>query len=285
MSLVSIDTKSEASVVMLLEHVHDWLSTAVERNDVTEIANVKAQMATVVEATKQLDLSKEIQLDSQEMLRQSEYKLAKAIRKAQAEGTVAQQGQSRNFRSDLHPGGNEVMRKIDDIVSYSEWQSGGANPGIAALADVDAAVFDAAVETAKDEGNLSRANVVRKIKNQQGPVSREDRALLIEELALQGYTSRQMPSRVGVTEETVRDIARAFDVDIPADRTSLKTKRINPAHVVENTATALEGLAMGIGLIDLKDVDPTVASQWVDSLTESMRALNRFVRQLKEQTQ
>lgn len=78
--------------------------------------------------------------------------------------------------------------------------------------------FDAALEEAREEGNLSRANVVRKVAS-HSPASvdpepepatqcRQARADLIQQLAGEGYSSRQMPSRVGVTEESVRKIAR-----------------------------------------------------------------------------
>lgn len=162
---------------------------------------------------------------------------------------------------------------------------GARGDGIYALADnVDPEEFETALEAAKAEGNLTRANVVRKVKKIAGPVTRDQRADLIEELAAQGYSSRQMPTKVGVSEGTIREIARTYDITIAADKAVSGTRRINSTQLVENTATALEGLVMGVELIDYAAVAPAVASQWADSLTESMRALNRFVRQIKEQT-
>ena len=97
--------------------------------------------------------------------------------------------------------------------------------------------FDAAITEAKAEGNLSRANVVRKVKGQQGPTTRDQRADLIVKLANEGYSSRQMPAKVGVTEESVRQIARDYGIDIPADKAVGRTKRINSTEVAENTVT------------------------------------------------
>lgn len=117
------------------------------------------------------------------------------------------------------------------------------------------------------------------------PFNRQQRADLITELAAQGYSSRQMPAQVGVSEETVRQIARDFDIEIPADRSVGKSRRINSTQVVENTATALEGLVMGVELIDYTAVDIAVASQWADSLTESLKVLNGFARQIRKAAQ
>jgi hypothetical protein len=41
---------------------------------------------------------------------------------------------------------------------------------------------------------------------------------------------------------------------------------------------------MGIELINYDDLDPEEARQWADSLNHSLRALNRFHKQIKETT-
>lgn len=288
MTLVPVDPKNETSVVLLLERVHQWLATAVERSDVSEIAAVKAQIATAAEATKQLNLSKEIQLDAQEMVRRAEYALGKAIRKGQAEGTVARRGDI-GSGSGLRNGGTrstepgQLVRARDLFANNDEWTD------TYRIAEAEPEQFEAALDDAKSEHNLTRANVVRKVQGQTGATGHKSRAAkadLLEELAAQGFTSRQMCKALGLSrDDQVRALAREFGIEIPADRTVLGTRRIDSDRVVENTATALEGLAMGIESIDLAGVDSAIASQWADSLTDSMRVLNRFVRQIKEKTQ
>lgn len=280
MTVVNIDTSSEVSVTNYLTRARDWLATCVEMTGPEQIAAAKAEIATAAEATKQLNLSKEIQLDAQEMVRRAEFKLGKAIRKGQAEGRIAKQG---NNIHDL----DLVDNKVYDFVTPSEWHGnrGAGATGISELAQIDDLAIDDALEKAKAEGNLSRANVVRKVKKQAGPTTRDQRADLIADLAAQGYSSRQMPEQVGVTEETVRQIARDFDIEIPADKVVGRTRRINSTSVVENTVTALEGLVMGVELIDFDALNPTEARQWATSLTDSLRVLNRFAKQIKEMTQ
>lgn len=120
--------------------------------------------------------------------------------------------------------------------------------------------------------------------SQATAVTRDMRADAIRDLAEQGYSSRQMPEKVGVSEESVRKIARDFGIEIPADRSIRGTRRVDSGRIVANTVTALEGLVMGIDLVDFDDLDPQEAGQWADSLSHSLRALNRFVKQIKEST-
>lgn len=293
MSLVPVDTSSEVAVTSYLTHARDWLAQAVETTGPENIAAAKAEIATAAEATKQLGLSKEIQLDAQEMVRRAEYALGKSIRKGQAEGTIAKRGDiggtppNAGSRGHLH----KEFSHATDFASNTELHGNPTKgaPGILAVADLESEDFEEALSEAKSEGNLSRANVVRKVKGQPADSvrkSRAEKADLLEELAAQGYSSRQMCKALDYArDDQVRELAREYGITIPADKQVGRSRRINSTDVVVNTATALEGLVMGVELVDHTEVDPAVASQWVDSLTESMRVLNRFVRQIKETTQ
>jgi len=284
MSLVPVDPSSEASVITLLERAATWLAEAVHRGDANDVALVKAQVATAAEATKQLGLSKEIQLDAQEMVRRAEYALGKAIRRGQAEGTVLARGQGGSGEG-LRNGGTkpsnfkDLVKPSDLFVSATDWhQTYAVSDG------VEPWEFDAALHEAKAEGNLSRANVVRKVKGDTNPagLTRQQRADLIADLAEQGYSSRQMPKRVGVTEETVRLIAREFSIEIPADRIVGRSRRIDSTHIVESTVTGLENTVTALAFIDWTEVDPSQQDEWATSLTDSISELRRFLKQIKE---
>lgn len=276
-ALATID-KSSASVVTLLEQAKSWLATCVEMTGPAEIAAAKAQIVTAETYARELRLSKDIQMDAQEMVRRAEYALGRSILKGQAEGTIRSLGDNAAIRD--NPGG-EITRvpSVKDLAP--DFYDNGSQ--IAHLAKADPGQVEAAITEAKAEGNLSRSNVVRKIKGQSsGAVTRDMRADMIVNLANQGYSSRQMPAKVGVSEETVRQIARDFGIEIPADKAVSGTRRMNSNDIAANTVTALEGLVMGVELIDYDDLDPREASQWADSLTYSLRALNRFAKQIKE---
>lgn len=288
--LAPVNPSSAVAVTSYLERARTWLATAVEQTGPEQIAMAKAEIATAAEATKQLGLSKEIQLDAQEMVRRAEYALGKAIRKGQAEGTIRRPGEITRshdrWNGTDHQTTNSIKASPSDFAPKGELAGPRGEDGIYAMADgaPDPDDFDAAIEEAKAEGNLSRANVVRKVKKQTGPTTRDQRADLIADLAAQGYSSRQMPEKVGVTEETVRQIAREYDIEIPADKAIRKTRRHNSQRIASETVAALEGLAMGVRLINYDELDPGEMRRWADSLTDSMSELRRFHKQIKETT-
>lgn len=264
----------DAAVTRMLDEARSWLAHAKEASGPARIAEFKAFVASAADAARRVKISKEIQLDADEMVRRSERALGQAIRNGQAAGEIASNGE-------------RINRGLpDEKTSATEFFTGGQeSTDVYALGDTPAHVFEEAVAEAKSEGNLSRANVVRKIKEVRSPETRLERADLIRSLAQRGYRSRQMATQVGVTEETVRDIARDFNIEIPADQVAGRTRRIDSNRVARETVFALEGAAAGLGLIDYKDLDDPELASWAISLTESMRALNRFVKQIKEMTQ
>lgn len=161
MTLAPIDPTNEVAVTDYLTRARDWLSRAVDETGPEQIAAAKAEIATAAEATKQLGLSKEIQLDAQEMVRRAEYALGKAIRKGQAEGTVAKRG----YQGAPSNGGNPAITHVPDLIGKNEWRG---DDGISSLADATDDDFDEAIDEAKAEGNLSRANVARKAREKAG---------------------------------------------------------------------------------------------------------------------
>ncbi|MBO9523144.1 MAG: hypothetical protein J7518_16550 [Nocardioidaceae bacterium] len=280
-SALALVDKTAVSVVSMLEEARRWLATAVETTGPAEIALAKAQIATAETWTKELRLSKEIQLDATEMVRRAEYALGRSIRIAQAEGTVRSLGDNAAIRED--PGGDITrIPSVKDIAP--EFYNNGSE--MAVMADqATPEEFDAAIEEAKAEENLSRANVVRKIKGEPGgaTVTRDMRAEMIRNLADEGYSSRQMPKKVGVSEETIRQIARDFDIEIPADRVIRGTRRLDHTQMVENSVTGFENAVSALQYIDLDEVDFGQVDEWVASLSASIAALNRFKKQIAKE--
>lgn len=165
--IATIDTSSEVAVTGYLQQARDWLATAVESTGPEQIAAAKAEIATAAEATKQLGLSKEIQDDAAEMVRRAEWTLRKATRKAQDEGTIAKRG------TNLMPGARtrshaDLSSSRPDLPSPKSFFSTQAEYEDAlVMGDAEDHEFEAALTEARAEGNLSRANVVRKLKPQR----------------------------------------------------------------------------------------------------------------------
>lgn len=156
MTLVPVDPTNALAVSDYLAKARDWLATAVERTGPTDIAAAKAEIATAAEATKQLGLSKEIQQDATEMVRRADYALGKAIRRGQETGTVVDREDNLKVGQSPNP---SVGNSGDRLSPTSLIPSNRARQDTYVMADLDREDFDAAIDEAKAEGNLSRAHL------------------------------------------------------------------------------------------------------------------------------
>lgn len=94
-----------------------------------------------------------------------------------------------------------------------------------------------------------------------------------------------MAARLGMRDDVLRRIARRDGIAIPADEIISKSRHRDSSHIIRETAQALEGLAMGVGLVSLADLDPVEAQAWATSLTSSIQTLSQFTSKIKEMTQ
>lgn len=238
-ALESLDAAGrEVAVGQMLDQARAWLAHVRAAQDVhaRDIADFRNFIATAAEAARRVKVSKECQLDAEEIVRRSERELGLAIRKGQDAGEIARHGSH-----DLH------VVEILPVNAVAGVNSASSVTPLYAMADgVTDEQFDTALAEAKSEGNLSRANVVRKVK---------------------GETAKPKSER----HELLR-----------------KTRHIDPTRVARETVYALEGLATGVGLIadlmDQIDREEAAAQEWAASLSDSLRALNRFSKQIKETT-
>ena len=280
----------EVAVSAYLEQARDRLAEALEATGPQAVANLKAEIATAAEATKQLGLSKEIRDDATEMVRRAEYALGKAIRKGQAEGAVRKTG-DRTYRYDqtgLPRGGVDRSNRVeissvpsaspDDFVSGDQERA-----DIYAMSgDVAEGDFEEALGEAREEGNLSRANVVRKIRQQASPQTRDQRAEKIRDLAYEGLSSADIAKRMDMSREGIKKIATDYDIDIQADRVRGKRARIDSNKILANVAGSLEAAVFSLRQINVADLDQEEAQTWIDSLIDSQKTLAREVKKIKE---
>lgn len=172
-ALEALDPQArELAVTNMLTEARAWLAHAVEATEPRTIAEFKAQMATVAEVTKQLNLSKEIQLDATEMVRRAERGVGVAIRKGQADGMIRRAG-SESFTGNQHVRG---VVDVSDNTKPSPYQyasrselTNSSGSIYDMTDDVTDEEFEQGITEAKAEGNLSRANVVRKLRGEPAP--------------------------------------------------------------------------------------------------------------------
>lgn len=148
----------------MLRAVSDVTAQAPADGAALASAGIGAAKLTAVRATefaKRLDLSKDTVLEAQMQQRRWERALGTAIREGQAAGEIATQATGRPRESASL---GSTLPKVSDFASVTELH-GKKGDGIYALTDnATDAEFESALTTARDEGNVSRANVVRKLK-------------------------------------------------------------------------------------------------------------------------
>ena len=117
-------------------------------------STAKLVAVRAAEFAKRLDLSKDTVLEAQMQQRRWERALGAAIREGQAAGEIRSNGQHASCGAVSSP--SDYAKQAD--LTHPE-------RGIYALTDsATDAEFESALTTARDEGNVSRANVVRKLK-------------------------------------------------------------------------------------------------------------------------
>lgn len=289
-------------VIQACKRALTWLREALDRGDIDEIAEFKSQAEAVRVYTVQKKLGEDAQMVATEIVRRAERGIGLAIRRGQEGGTIRRPGQHSEHppRSAQAPSDKRSWSPTD-FASEAELRGNGS--GIYHMTDgVSDEAFEEAVTEAKAEGNLSRANVVRKTRQRaRRPGTRPDgeqvpapedrssaaaarRAELISRWAGEGSTSRQIAGLLGIRDDAVRRIARDHGIGIRADEVVGRTRRTDSNRIVRETASALEALATTAGLVDPAELDKAQVPCWAGSITASLRALNQLARTLKQET-
>jgi hypothetical protein len=282
-------------VIQACERAKIWLAEALEHGEIDQIVEVKAQAEAIRVYTMQKQLGKDAELSAREIVIRAERGIGLAIRRGQEAGEIRGPHKGRLTNQ---PGSTELIRSPTEFASTHELNGSGSSAGIYEMTDnVPDGQFEEAVEEAKAEGNLSRANVVRKIRTRdtrrEPPEWLPDpgdnhgaapaqRRKLIRAWAEQGYSSRQMSELLGMRDDGVRKIARETGVTITADAVIAGTRTHDSNRIVGEAVHALEGLAMSVQLVNPDDLDPAQIGDWLTSLTSSIRVLNRLIKTMKE---
>ena len=230
-----LEPKARAELVThALVESKQWLAVATKGTDPTPIAEFKAWAATVAEMTKQKGLAAEIQADALEMVRRAERGIGLAVRNGQGAGAIGTRADG-GWTARLQDRETELKMTTDEIFTSNQQRT----ETYVMTDDVTDEQFEEALTEAREEGNLSRANVVRKIKGEPKPPAAERHELL------------------------------------------RKTHHIKAERVIEETVSALEGLALGASLVaNLEGLDADHAAHWADSMRASLRTLNKLVKEL-----
>lgn len=276
-------------IVLACERAKAWLASGIAIS-IEAIVDTKAQAAAIAAFAIQKQLGKDAELAALEVQRRAERGTGLAIRRGQEAGEIMRRGDAGAMpKPGVHAGGgvpgtarNTHLVRPTDIAPINELSSNGS--GIYAMTDdVTDEQFDAAIEAAKAEQNLSRANVVRKVKARAVPAGEQvDR---IRDLAGKGWHSTQIGKELGLKADRVKRIANAYDIALTGDKSVSKTHNIDATRVARQTVLDLAAITSSLAILDGRgqiNVSRDEAQEWADSLKDSMRALNRFSRQIQE---
>jgi hypothetical protein len=286
-------------IVAACEQAKALLERALQRGEIEQIAEVKSQAEAVRTYTVQRQLGRDAQLAAAEIVRRAERGIGVAVRRGQAAGLIRRRGDHGGRRAAGNGAGNTISKPGPaDYASVGELRGNGA--GIYHMTDgVSDAEFEEAVAAARAEQDLSRANVVRKIRQRRDPAipdpaeqvrardgrtpaTGQSRRGLIARHAAAGMSSRQIADLLGIGGHQVRQIAREHGIAFPADAATGRTRRPDARRIVRETAHALEGLAMSVALADPADLDPAEAAEWAASCARSIRVLSQFLAQMRK---
>lgn len=220
-------------VIVACERAKAWLAEILADGAIEEIVEAKSQAEAIRVYTVQKGLGKDAELAAQEIVRRAERGIGLAIRRGQEAGEIVKKGQGAGAPGvDRH---DKSMSKLRDVVPVGEWRGNAA--GIVHMTDgVTQEQFETAIEEAKGEGNLSRANVVRKVKG-----------------------TAPAPQR---------------------SEFNYGRRRIDYGRVLNEALASLDGLAMGLRLIDVETIPDAAREEWGRLLGEALRPLNQFKREI-----
>lgn len=160
-------------VVLACERAKEWLTNALQHGDIESIVELRSQADAIRIYTAQKQLGKDAELAATEIVRRAERGIGLAIRAGQEKGEIARTGQHVGNQYTNGRAGQATSSKPvspTEFASMNELRGSGHAPGIYDLADsVADEDFDEAIEEAKADGNLSRSNVVRKIRGEAKP--------------------------------------------------------------------------------------------------------------------
>lgn len=287
-----------AVMVALVEQARTMLAQAQGMEGLADVIEWKSRAEAIRVYTQQKDMGHEAELSAAEIVRRAERRIGQLIREGQEAGEVRTRADGPAVRDDLLPDG--------DKISTADIFGGGANRVVTetyAMTDgVTDDEFEEAIEEAKQEGNLSRANLVRKVKkpdvldrlrdagaNPPEPprnLPLAERAEQIRTLARRNFTSPQIADEVGVSAQRVRDLARRAEIDIPADAVfGGKFRKVDPNQVIDSIIEHAMPEATALAFVAYSELDRDRLDEWVCSLSDAIRSLTTIKRNLmKEQT-
>ena len=276
-------------VVMALERGKSWLAEALAHGDLDALVNVKGYAETLRVATVQKQLGHDAVLSATELVRRAERCIGLGIRAGQEAGEIRSSVHSDGGpRTDYEKenGQHVHVDRVGDTNAISSPTQFVPEPreriDIYRLTDnVSDEQFEEAIEEAKAEKNLSRANIVRKVKSEK----RDDRAKVATELAAAGHTTDQIAKRLGYSHDGMREFLKRNSITVPADNVVRRSRRLDSERIVRATVEAVDGIGVLLDQIDYTALAADDVNGWLPILDSSIRSLTTLRNELRKVSQ
>lgn len=249
-------------VTEMLVHARAGLLVAVAAQDLPSIVQYKAQAAAIHEVAKQVRIGKDMQLEAAEFVRRAERGLGVAIREGQERGEIETpaEGKSRGARvRDDVVTYDKVKPKPTDFADKHELTN--THGGIYDLTDgVSDEQFEKVLSEAKEEGNLSRANVARKAK---------------------AKARQSDPEPVVVEPESVALPDDTEGIDAPASTRPERLTKHSSTEMLSNINGMLKGVVESLQFINPAEVDATANKQVVRDIRQSIGSIRKLLKEIE----
>ena len=276
-----------AVMVALVDQARTMLAQATGMEGLADVIEWKSRAEAIRVYTQQKDMGHEAELSAAEIVRRAERRIGQLIREGQAAGEVATRGdETTGWRGkELQERGQELKMSPSSMFSNSQ-----AMTETYALADNGSDEdFEKALAEGKAEGNLSRANIVRKVKGEP-PVEAPrnlplaQRTEQIRTLAAKNYTSPQIADEIRISAHRVREIAKSTGIDITADAVfGGKFRQIDANEVMGKVVFAAMPEPVVLARIAYSELDHALIPEWVSSLEAAIKSLQAIKSSLKKE--
>jgi hypothetical protein len=167
------------AVLLACERAKALLELVLENGDIEYLTELKAQATALSIYARQKELGRAAYLAAAEIVRRAERGVAVAIRRGQASGEIETTEEARmrslgeaRAKKAGHDGSADSSSKPRPLDYASRSELSNSEGDIYDLADdVDDDTFEQALAEAREERNLSRANVIRKFRGDPKPSS------------------------------------------------------------------------------------------------------------------
>lgn len=133
------------------------------------------------------------------------------------------------------------------------------------------------------KATMQTENIGKQRHPEKSKVAVQWRRDTLREMAGGGYSMPQIEATLGIGRDRIIDIAKDIGVDLTQAKVTDRSPRHDSNRIVEHIVMDAENLTADVGLITFSALDGARLGAWIDSLVQSRRSLDSFIRQLAKE--